>query len=255
MKQKLLITCGCSWTYGVGVGYHSSMSHDEYRTIAWKPYICDDRSFRGILSKKYNFKNINLSIGGSSNQQQFRLLKKFLASETALHEEFSEIIVLHGITSTSRNELFLTELNSLVNFKYDQLEYKKWSQFILEHFYNHDNEVTRLAEEMSFLNQFYRCANIKNLWFDTFNHHNYPSRINNLMETSGTPRDLLSTMAILTGLNKIDSNYHESSWAVDSNRVKHLVDEGFLNPISTHPTEQGHKLIAEIIEPHLEKLL
>jgi hypothetical protein len=256
-NQTVLVTCGCSWTYGVGAGYQNDMSESKYMSIAWDENLCNTLSFRGILSNKYGFHNINFAEGASSNQRQFRLLKNFLASDQfkQLINNGSKIIVLHGITSTARNEMYLNDQGSLVNFKYDNVEFKKYAIPIIEYFYNHNNEVARLAEEMNFINQYYKATSVKNLWFDTFNHHQYPLVIDNIIQQDESNRDLLSSMASLNGLSEFDNNYHKSSWDIDSNRVQCLIDSGHLNPISKHPTKQGHELIANIISQYLEKVI
>ena len=38
-------------------------------------------------------------------------------------------------------------------------------------------------------------------------------------------------------------------------RVKFLVNNGYLNPFTKHPTEQSHKLIADHISTHIEKVM
>lgn len=256
MNRPLLITCGCSWTYGVGVGYQSDMDSIEYKKIAWDKDICDTYSFRGLLANKYKFDTLNFSHGGSSNQKQFRVIKKFLSSSEGQQriKDHPYVVVLHGITSTARNEMYLAGKQSLVNFKYDDPEYKEWSQYILEYFYNHDNEVARLTEEMSFLNCFYKAAGIENIWFDTFNHHQYSESIDNLVGDSIMNRDMLSSIAKNVGLRYFDNNYHRSSWKVDSNRVNYLINHGYLNPISNHPTKKGHELIADILGKELGQI-
>lgn len=256
MKQPVLITFGCSWTAGVGVGYVDGMIDKEYRSIAWDDSINDEYSFRGILSKKYNMKNINFSRGGSSNQLQFRLLKNFLCSGQFKYlMDNHKVIVLHGITSTARNELYINDKESLINFKYDELAYSEWANIFVKHFYNHENEVNRLTEDMLLFNQFYSLSGINNLWFDTFNHHNYSTSINNLIEPNNISRDLLSTMALSKGFTERDNKYHLSSWKVDSDRVKFLIEKGCLNPISKHPTKIGHEMIADIIDKELERII
>lgn len=260
-SNQILITLGCSWVYGVGVGYEPGMSRKAFDKIAYDPNICDQYSYRKILADKYHCKNINFAHRGSSNQKQFRLIKEFLISHQCaqLLEQGANITVLHAITSTARVETYINELGQMTNWKFEHPDFKKYAVVWLEYFYNHDNEVARLATEMKFMNQYYRSVGIKNLWIDTFNHHDYPVAIDNLVEmhpgTDPGSRDMLSTMAILNGLDEFDNNYHYSSWASDSNRVKFLVDRGFLNPISTHPTKQGHALIADIIDKQLERIM
>jgi hypothetical protein len=260
-SKNILITLGCSWTFGVGVGYKPGMRKREFDKISYDPNLCDQYSFRKILADKYHCSNINFAHRGSSNQRQFRFIKEFLISHQCaqLLEQGANITVLHGITSTARTEMYINDLDQLTNIKFENPDFKKYSIFYLEHFYNHDNEVAKLAADMKFMNQYYRAVGIKNLWFDTFNHHDYPVAIDNLVETHpgrnpGT-RDMLSTMALLNGLDEFDDNYHYSSWSIDSNRVKFLVDQGYLNPISKHPTKQGHALIADIIGKQLERIM
>lgn len=257
MKNTVLVTCGCSWTYGAGVGYSANMTVKDYNSIWINDDICNSDSFRGILSKEYGFENINLSHWGSSNQRQFRLIKKFFSSDCykQLVDNGSAIIVLHGITSTARNELYLVGKNELTNIVYDVPDFKEWSKPFVRYFYDHDNEVARLAEEMTFMNQFYQAKGIKNLWFDTFNHHNYPCAIDNLIGREDTNRDLLSTLSLLNGLDHADGNYHKSIWEEDTNRIDVLVRNKYLNPISHHPTRQGHEAIADIIKQDLERII
>lgn len=256
MKKSLLVTSGCSWTYGVGVGYNVDMALAEYEKIAWDDNLCNQLSFRGILSNKYGLDNINLAEGGDSNQRQFRLIKNFFCSEQAknLFDQYDRIFVLHGITSTARNELYIVERKYLTNFKFDNQDNTDWCKAWVKNFYDHDNEVERLSEEMIFLNDYYRAIGVENLWYDTFNHHNYPVLIDNMIELNKDRRDLLSSMLMKLGITDMDDNYHLSSWKVDTNRVDTLIKMGYLNPFSKHPTQSGHELIAQIIDEFFGKL-
>lgn len=257
MNRPLLVTCGCSWTYGVGVGYHPGMDIPEYRKIAWNDDICKTYSFRGLLAEKYNFDTFNLSCGGSSNQRQFRLIKNFLSSSEGqqLMEDRPFVIVIHGITSTARTELCI-EGQQLINFMYDDenSEYLQHSKYILKHFYDHDNEVARLTDEMKFLNCYYKATGIKNIWFDTFNHHQYLKIIHNLIGANSTNRDMLSSIIKTLGLQDFDNNFHHSTWKIDSNRISYLIESGHLNPISMHPTKKGHEVIADILSKEIEQI-
>jgi len=224
-----------------------SFKHIVYDTDLSKKY-----SFRGLLSQKYNFENINFSKGGSSNQWQFRLARDFFGSSLQmLLDSYSPIIVLHGITSTSRNEMFSIKRNKLTNFMYGDHEYADMSRPMLDHFYDHDNEVAQLAQTMLFMNAFYKSVGIVNLWFDTFNHHEYNIPIDNLIGEKKYNRDLMSELALENGLLNVDNRYHLSEWKQDSNRVKFLVDKELLNPYSHHPTRLGHELIANFIDKEI----
>jgi hypothetical protein len=96
--KTLLITFGCSWTYGVGVNYSPGMNLSTFKKTAWDKSLCDKLSFRGILSSNLGLDNINFSHGGASNQRQFRLAKKFFVSAefAQLKKKYKNIIVLWG---------------------------------------------------------------------------------------------------------------------------------------------------------------
>jgi hypothetical protein len=171
--KRLLVTLGCSWTFGVGVGYTQNLGRAQHKSIAWDNDLCNTLSFRGLLSTKYNLANKNLSAAGSSNQKQFRLAKIFFSSYEfkKLQKEFDQIVVLWGITSTARSELFFIEDNQLRNFFYS--EKSQLAKSLVKFSYDHQNEVDLLEIEMRHWNNYFENLNIKNLWFDTFNHHDY----------------------------------------------------------------------------------
>jgi hypothetical protein len=314
--KTLLLTFGCSWTYGVGAGYESGMSEHEYSQIAWDPNICNKLSWRGLISDKYDLFNRNFAAGASSNQKQERLAMQYVSSRIFQKDQntFDKIILLWGITSTARNEMFSLEKDKLDNFFLN--DKTKLSKSLLKFSYNHDFEVWLLAQKMRFWNLLFSGLNIKNLWFDTFNHHDYhivqpdldniedasnikdtydrvkgpdwpswqsfcqgsdiidteiykeitdPNRWQfwkyrqqsdlNLMHADQNPRDLMSLLCAKNGVNTIDRRYHKSGWESDSNRVDYLVKKGILNPISFHPTKQGHVQISDIITNSVESLL
>ena len=254
MNKTLLITFGCSWTQGVGVGYTVGMNRDQYKKIAWDTRLCDINSYRGILSRQLNIDNLNFAQGGNSNQAQFYAAKKYFASKHFLNyqKNYKKIIVLHAITSTARNFFFDLETHSSCHVKYDLDD--KFSKFMVKHSYDHNFEVTQLNIEMRFWNVFYRSLGIKNIWVDTFNHHDYESDIDNLVD--GRPqRDLLSQLCIKNNAQLPDKKtYHLSSWVDDDNRIADLVKIGMLNPISYHPTQAAHQQIADLLEPKLKSL-
>ena len=251
--KRLLITFGCSWTFGVGVNYTQGISLDQFKNSAWDEVNCSCLSFRGLLSKKYNLVNRNWACGGSSNQLQFRLAKLFFSSDEfkELQKTFDQILVLWGITSTARNEMFSIDDGKLINFFYSHKS--NLAKMLVNYSYSHDNEVDQLSMEMRHWNTFFKNLNINNLWFDTFNHHHYHSE--NLIFDDENPRDLLSKLAIHNGFKCVDNKYHESDWTADSDRIKNLVSCGILNPFSHHPTQLGHVQIADMLSEYIEASL
>ena len=256
MKKILLITFGCSWTYGKGLGYEEGMSRNNFELIHNDHDLAETYSFRKLLCNKYNAININFSASQSSNQKQFRLAKEFFISKKfrSLKKIFDEVIILWCITSTTRNEIYSVIDSELRNFKYD------WdhpiAKFLSMNCYNHENEIAQLTTEMIFFNDFFSASNIKNLWVDTFNHHDYTIKIDNLVNVELKNRDLLSQMT-LENDNFVKKEYYEANYNYTGNdsRIKVGVQQKLLNPYSLHPTKTGHEKIAQILSPHIENLL
>ena len=269
MSKKLLITFGCSWTYGVGVGYTHGMNIEQYKAIAWDDNVANRDSFRGILSKKYGYKNKNFSYGGSSNQKQFRLAKEYFGSLEFLNDikYYDRIIVLWGITSIYRNELFNTLSGTYENFFY-HTDISKFHRAYFKNVFDEKNTLNELVTEILLWNNFFRANNIENYWFDTFNHHDYNflptyeeihnsknfsfakikkiySKYTRILDYEKTPRDIASQLAEFHGIKTSSTAYHISNWSSDSvPHIKFLKEKGVLNPISFHPTRLGHKQIS-----------
>jgi len=191
LAKTLLITFGCSWTFGVGVNYESGMTESELEKQAWDEEICDVFSWRGLLCRYFGWINLNYSGGGSSNQRQFREAMQFFGSSRYqdLRQDFEEIIVLWGITSTARNELWSLDKNSYYDFFLNRDD--DFARFITNHCYDHDAEVAELRNRILFWNMFFKAQKITNFWFDTFNTHNYNHDFqNNSKEKTYSPATL-----------------------------------------------------------------
>ena len=240
----IIVTFGCSWTYGVGVNYEQGMSEDTYLKNAWSDSISDELSFRGIIAKEFNLFNLNFAEGGSSNQKQFRYAREFFTNPM-VKKHHGRIIVLWGITSVYRNELWSNTNVRYDSFKYDET-LSKLQKLLFKETFNYDTEVKKLSEDMEVWNGYFKNMGIKNLWFDTFNTHEYPLSVSNLING-----DMMSTMS---GMES--HGYHFSSWVNDIKpTINKLVDSGILNPYSFHPTKLGHQKIAEILEPRIKQMV
>lgn len=264
MAKKLLITFGCSWTYGVGAVWNTNISKVTYKNFAWNPELCYKYSFRNLLCQEFQLENKNFSEGGSSNQRQFRYAKEYFGSDDFKRDldTYDQLIVFHGITDTGRNEFYSIDFNRLINLQYAMKTDKKdmftdfkdeCTKFMVKNSYDHNNELRQLVTEFKFWNNFYIAHNIKNIWVDTFNHHEYNFIVNNMLGNELPQRDLMSQLAVKNGINSIDKTYHNSVWKIDSDRVNFLVKKEILNPISMHPTQEGHRQIFEILKEYFTK--
>ena len=233
---KKLITFGCSWTYGVGVNYHDQMTEQDYKETAWNKNICDEFSFRGLLSKKYNLENINFSTGGSPNQKQFMEAEQFLPKYND-----KDTVVLWGLTSVYRYYMYDSKKKC-----YESLflgNQNSFNKIMLSRVFDYDNEIARLEQKMLFFNDYFDKKGIRNFWYNTFNKHEYKNKFDNVLFNG---EDLLSIM-----INDFDDNsaYHKSDWCDTDKKILQAKKMGLVNPITLHPTKQAHKIISE----HFEK--
>ena len=79
MSKKLLITLGCSWTYGTGVYTAESLAEHaitkDFKKLQFTNLItCSHSSWPTQLSKILDYDLINLSIPGASNSGQAKAL-------------------------------------------------------------------------------------------------------------------------------------------------------------------------------------
>ena len=237
-----LVTFGCSWTRGIGIPYYKGMSREEYeKTKKTNKEEMDKYSFRGILSERLGYTNINFSCGGSSNQRQFRFAREYFN-----HNSKEDTVVLWGITSVARNEIVVDGMwrNFLYTHKIGSLRWipQETHNFFLEN-YDEQLAITNLQDEMLHWNQFFEAYNIPNLWFQTFN--TYKLEVDRLF-----PRDMLSHLT-----RPMLRDTHESNWAVDSKRISEAERKGLVNPYSLHPTKETHIKIADILEKPLREIL
>jgi hypothetical protein len=212
-NQQTLVTLGCSWTAGVGAQYLPGDTELHYKEKYGDQKVTNLYSFRNILAQKFNLLNFNISVGGASNDYNFEKLG-MIFGDAKKKQQFldSSPIVLWGITSTARiyrNEktvwlrynretsimLFLEEpyingpSNEDLKFILNDQEVL-YSSLYLKNYYDHNKEVTRLANLIEVWNDVFAHHNIPVIWFDTFNTHNYYNSPRNFLQGG----DLLSQM-------------------------------------------------------------
>jgi len=311
--MKTLVTLGCSWTFGIGVGYDEDpaqmlaafadikkfpriYTEEEYDSIKGADYpsyenfiknrknqdyftnfvweeltqehtesnetiynkiradesIADLYSFRGIISKLLYLNNVNFSLGGSSNDEQFDIMSKIFG-DAKKREQFieSDPVVLWGITSTARifrnnKSIMLSANNSDVGSKNEEELYKT---LYTKLYYDHEQRVSDLCNQIELWNTIFDYYNVPVIWFDTFNTHNYPRLPRNFIPGG----DLLTQMLDVSKSKISKAFYHYSNWTVDDPRISEGIKLKLLNPITMHPTKAAHIAISKTLLPYIEK--
>mgnify|MGYP001808637555 FL=1 len=246
-----LVSLGCSWTKGSGSGYEFGMSLEQYHAIIKDRDICDKYAFRTHIAKHLGAENVNLARMGSSNQRQFRLATQYFSEKRD-----PDTIVLWGITSTARHDIYSIEKKEYVNllygnnFAHDKNMEKAGvdTKAYVKNNYDHENEIKQLEYNMKHWNIFFESLGIKNYWFDTFNHHNYSIKIPNMLFEDRPKRDLMTLLCNHYGLDSDEWRYHMSQFTMkDSRRLQKLAKAKKVNPHSFHPTKEAHVAIADMI--------
>ena len=236
-----LITFGDSWVWGVGADYQEGMSEADYRDMAYEE---SENCFRKLVSGRLGLENLNLSIGGSSNQAQFRLALNTFFGKDKINVQETDI-VLWGITSVFRTELWHTETKE---FKSIFLPHDSAvSKILATRHHNEDEELKILGHQMRLWNSYFKSINVKNYWFNVFNDHSWDIDINNLLFKDSS---LLSMLIDDCGKNDI---YHRSIWAFTDRKIKAAKDLKLVNPISGHPMKEGHTKIADILTEEIQR--
>ena len=234
-----LITFGCSWTKGIGIPYEKGMPKKEYLEVTrTQQDVMDKHSFRGILSERLNFENINYARGGTSNQAQERLATKYFNTHPPEGR-----VVLWGITSILRNELFVRSKGRTCNIFFSDDD--SHAKYYRDNFFDEKTELERLGNMMVHWNKFFEAHKIPNLWFQTFNTYRFPQKIGRLL-----PKDLLTHIT-----HPSIRDFHQSDWRLDSKRITQAKNKELVNPYSLHPTKETHIKLADILEKPLREIL
>ena len=242
----MLVTFGDSWVYGVGAGYSSENPVTEKvykeKRVSEEYLNC---SFRILLAKKLGIKNTNFSSQGSSNQKQFRLASEYFLRDKNV---IKNSIVLWGITSVYRNEFYNTKLNDYENFSIpDVTRDIVLSKVLSVRYMSEKVEVEKLYYNIELFNHFFKSIGIKNYWFNIFNDHDYPNKVDNILFNGN------SLLSVLINDYEENDQYHKSVWAEATDRkIKTALKNKLVNPISQHPTKESHSKIANLLYNELQ---
>ena len=250
--MNALITFGCSWTVGMGSWYdpdkHAKMSKEEYGEYQNRgkgKQLKSEYCFRTLLARKHNYVNLNYSKPASPNSKQFRRAEEYFNTDD--YKKYDNVIVIWGLTSTARMELWSLKIKRYDNYFMTD-DRQDLTNILRKNHYDHDIEVKRLSTQIQHWDKYFNMIGVKNYWFDTFNHHDYDYKSSNMIMGDENPRDLMSSLCKSQGLSFKEDSYHFSDWKLDSGRIKFLLKKNLVNPISHHPNKQAHILLADIID-------
>ena len=271
--KKQFVFFGCSWTYGKYINLVPEKEYDlsEHNYVAEEKQLAETHSYRALISKYFDADCVNFSRRGSSNDRQFRYASEYFIGPTRVNpfyridtpfdgipwptkkESNSKIYVLWFITSTARKEWFYTATKEYKNESLVSTDNSFAKEFCAD-YYDHDYELERMAHQMTLWNHWFQLHGIKNLWIDTFNHHDYNIDIDNCLKFNSPYSDIMSNLCIQQGCNQVPKETHMSltSSDPDDSRSQYLRDKQLLNDQTLHPNIKGHQAIADMLIPLIQ---
>jgi len=263
--KDLLITFGCSWTFGQGSAYKEGMTNLEYDKIYLDLDLCWENGWRKYVVDHFDFDHINFGVGGSSNDKQFRLARQFFISKKfkQLYQQDRKIYVLWGTTSLNRYDFWVKDKHKyehifLTESDGTKVAPEQWGIHAEARDYIGDClnkysywEPARVKElELQFLhwNQYFKLLGIKNFWYDTFASFNYSGNLSNFFDMKKRRRDLLSVL-VNNHREKVKSKI--PIWNVDD--FVYAVDNNLLNPYTYHPKSDGYKQLGDHMIKNLQE--
>lgn len=259
MKDTTLITFGCSWTFGEGSGYEEGMTKEQYEKIQHDPEICWQNGWRKPVVEHFGFDHINFGEGGSSNERQFRIAKKFFVSNKfkELYESKKRIIVLWGTTSISRYDVWLKKTNKyeklfLQDIERDLLKYGDDLEkigFAIDRFCHWEpTRVMELELEILFWNQYFKLLGIKNFWYDTLSSYRYKIKPSNFFDIDKNDRDMVNIVC-----EEYKSRNKKAVRIPFEDSFTYAIKNKAVNDWSYHPKKEGYKGIANHLIKKLEE--
>ena len=237
-------------------------SNDRQFRLASEYFIGPKR--KNLFNKEFKYKKYeelrDTSWPSTEVFKKEQHLPDWIIDEINLHlqnddfEEFrkNEQYILWFITSTARKEFYNATSRQFQNEMFTNAKSAIIKNYIIDH-YDHNYELERMAQQMILWNAYFKSQKIKNLWVDTFNHHDYPIIIDNLLTFDSGLNDLMSNMCVNKGFTPSTVETHLSSWDADEDRSKYLMSQELLTQQTLHPTISGHKLIADILIPKIQQ--
>ena len=273
-KKTLLITLGCSWTFGEGAGYEPGMNKKQYEKIRYDDDLAWQYGWRRYVVEHFDIDHWNLGESGSSNPKQFHYAQNYFLSKkfAEAYKQHENIIVLWGLTTLRRTFMYFKDSKMYENMYINDEQYwSKWNtsrdkvtRAIYKYCYDDDVALRELQSSILHWNQYFKLyPKIKHFWFDIFGSKEYTIKPKNFIDIDKPKRDLLYFIC------KDHEDKEDEKWKLEGStrRDGYMIDKyctcfgyaeekGLVNPHSYHPLKSGYKFIGDhfikFLTPHIE---
>jgi hypothetical protein len=247
--RDLFVAFGCSWTRAWGsypketmVGLPGYVENTEFlSTKSYMALIADHLD----IERRFNFAQC-----GSNNDTQARLIIEFVQKNRS---RFNRVFLLWGITSIYRWELYCNRIDAPWSYMRGS-HVPRDEQAELEHYFKHHWEksyqLDRLADRIVTLSAYLESQQVEHCFFPVFqayNQHNLalPNLPKQLFRQEKHTNDMMGLMCENESLDAIDDFLSDANNR--DTRINDLIQAGYLSQHHAHPTEKGHRFIADNI--------
>lgn len=230
----ILLANGCSWTYGGGLDLHDP-PREELDQLTWPKHLADNLNIS---------KFVNLADGCGSNQRVFRTTLNYLLDNNS----DEDIIAVVQFTEESRYEYYypldLEDNYENIEDRWMKAKTKNLTPEIVDSFDKHYHlSQQRIKYHNSDIQNIYtyieHCHALANL----FKQYNIKYYFWDMLEAPARFPDKFRDY-VLNTFNWLQKN-DDNSW--------NYWEYEQLSEIDTHPSEVGHKQLADIIYSVMKK--
>lgn len=268
MKFDCIAAFGCSFVKGDSIYAGKDLRHTEHIT----EWVGDRYRFSKILSGHYKIPELNFGRSGSSNENIFRSIYKFLNDNI----EYKNPLLLIGTSGLTRKEVYsnygnyFTELHVLDLWYHedsmkDKLEHKAklltgdiannhrladYVRFYTKYFLNEEKEIEKLNWQLQFLISHLKLNSISYILFNSID--------DNISDKIKKNSNYLSFEKNLLGKSKDCWYGHMYSEHVKKNKSWEKGSRSLFEPYGEfacggHPSPNSHKMLANKIIKYIDE--
>lgn len=243
MSSDYLLTNGCSFTYGTGIG----------------PYPLTDEDIKSrwssLVAEEFNLVDYNIGVPGSCNQRIFRTTFYHILAQKKMPK-----LAIIMLSDPIRTEVFRPQSAEFSNYDMAQVNYSSIGRFegglqdaLVEYFSYIQTGERSLVHTMSYMLSLKYLFESKGIPYIITHYKNlFYNEVNRAVkywgtEFNGTPPRMFDTLNHL--INELSSAPHIKGFNEDTSFTTIINDKmgssGFSIYSGGHPNADGHKLMSE----------
>ena len=158
------------------------------------------------------------------------------------------VAVLWSITDLYRTEYWSQKRKQYKNIVFSSEVADDYAKFYINDVFDPRQKQLELAYQIRHWQIIFQHLGIKDYWIDLFNNNDYRGIVD-LDRFIFPGSNLLSDMTRTLGLDISDDQHYinHNNSVMSSKRQEILESQGLINPVTHHPTEQGHSMISEML--------